>query len=112
MFCFARSSKIIIFELFCYIFTLFSSFSLTRSLLIPYEYVSIELTVSFYHHLNLKHCQKEKIKKVIRLMKDALGGKIMKQFLGLRAKTYNYLIDDENEDKKAKGTKRRVIKKN
>ena len=44
-------------------------------------------------------------------MKDALGGKIMKQFLRLRAKTYNYLIDDENEDKKAKGTKRRVIKK-
>ena len=44
-------------------------------------------------------------------MKDKLGGKIMKEFLGLRAKTYSYLIDDSSDDKKAKGTKRRAIKK-
>ena len=31
--------------------------------------------------------------------------KIMKNLVGLRAKTYSYLIDDDNEDKKAKGTK-------
>ena len=30
--------------------------------------------------------------KVIRLMKDRLGGKLMTKFIGLRAKTYNYLI--------------------
>ena len=29
----------------------------------------------------------------------------MKNLVGLRAKTYSYLIDDDNEDKKAKGTK-------
>ena len=53
---------------------------------------------------------KRKSKKIIGLMKDELGGKIMKQFVGLRAKTYSYLIDDGSEDKKAKGTKKCVIK--
>ena len=28
-------------------------------------------------------------------MKDQLGGKYMTKFFGLRAKTYNYLINDE-----------------
>ena len=54
---------------------------------------------------------KGKNKKVIGLMKDELGGKIMTKFVGLRAKTYSYLIDDSSEDKKAKGTKKCVIKR-
>ena len=54
---------------------------------------------------------KGKNKKIIELMKDKLGGKFMKEFLGLRAKTYSYLIDDGSEDKKAKGTKKCVMKK-
>ena len=44
-------------------------------------------------------------KKVIGLFKDELGGKIMKEFCALRAKTYTYLMDDDNEKKKAKGMK-------
>ena len=52
-----------------------------------------------------------KNKKVIELMKDELGGKIMKKIFGLRAKTYSYLIDDGSEDKKAKDTKKCVIKR-
>ena len=52
---------------------------------------------------------KGKNKKVIELMKDQLGRKIMTKFVGLRAKTYSYLIDDGSENK-AKGTKMCVIK--
>ena len=44
-------------------------------------------------------------------MKDELGGKVMIKFVRLRAKTYSYLIDDVSEDKKAKGTKKCVIKR-
>ena len=43
-------------------------------------------------------------------MKDELGGKI-EEFFGLKAKTYSYLIDDGGENKKAKDTKRSVIKR-
>ena len=42
-------------------------------------------------------------------MKDELGRQIMKEFVGLRAKTYSYLKDNNDEDKKAKG--RSVIKR-
>ena len=45
-------------------------------------------------------------------MKDELGGKIVKGFFGLRAKTYSYLKDSNEEDKKAKCRKKCVIKRN
>ena len=35
----------------------------------------------------------------------------MIEFVGLRAKTYRYLMDDDSEHKKAEGTKRCVIKR-
>ena len=44
-------------------------------------------------------------------MKGKLGGKIMKKFVGLRAKYYSYLMDDGSENKKAKDTKKCVIKR-
>ena len=50
-------------------------------------------------------------KKVIGLMKNELGGKIITDFITLRPKTYSYLPDDGKEDKKAKGIKKCVIKK-
>ena len=52
-----------------------------------------------------------KNKKVIELTKDELGGKIMTEFVALRPKTYAYLMDDDSEVKKAKGTKKCVIKR-
>ena len=51
-----------------------------------------------------------KNKKIIGLMKDELGGKIITEFVTLRPKTYSFLTDDGKEDKKAKGTKKCVIK--
>ena len=48
---------------------------------------------------------------MIGFIKDELGGKIMVEFVGLRPKTYSYLTDDGNSDKKAKGTKKYVIKR-
>ena len=52
-----------------------------------------------------------KNKKIIGLMKDKLGGKIITEFVTLRPKTYSFLTDDGKEDKKAKGTRKCVIKK-
>ena len=52
-----------------------------------------------------------KNKKVIGLMKDELGGKIITEFAKLRPETYSYSTDDGKEDKKAKGTKKCVIKR-
>ena len=40
-----------------------------------------------------------KNKKVIGIMKHELGGKILKEFVRLRTKTYSYLIDDSIENK-------------
>ena len=54
---------------------------------------------------------KGKNKKVIGLMKDELDRKILTKFVELRAKTYSYLIDDDRKDKKAKGTKKCVLKR-
>ena len=54
---------------------------------------------------------KGKYKKVIGLMKDELGGKTMIEFVGLGAKTYSLLIVGSSKDKKAKGTKKYVIKR-
>ena len=51
-----------------------------------------------------------KNKKVIVLFKDELGGKIMTEFIGLRVKTYAYLMDYNSEHKKAEGPKKCVIK--
>ena len=43
-------------------------------------------------------------------MKDELGGGIITEFVALRPKTYSYLTDECKENKKAKGTKKCVIK--
>ena len=53
---------------------------------------------------------KVKKKKVIGLMKDELGGGIITEFVALRPKTYSSITDDFIEMKKAKGTKKCLIK--
>ena len=54
---------------------------------------------------------KGKNRKVIGLMKDELGGGIITEFVALRPKTYSYTTDEFIEMKKAKGTKKCIIKK-
>ena len=48
--------------------------------------------------------------KIIVLMKDELSGQIMNEFVEL-ANSYNYLKDNNDEDKKSKGTKNCIIKR-
>ena len=44
-------------------------------------------------------------------MRNDLGGNVMTEFVALRPKTYSYLMDEGNSDKKVKGTKQCVIKR-
>ena len=50
-------------------------------------------------------------KKVIGFFKDELGGQIMTEFCELRAKAYPHRLDDDTKTKKAKGTKKRIVKR-
>ena len=50
-------------------------------------------------------------KKVIGLMKDELGGKIMTEFCALRNKMYAYKKMDNSEGKRCKGIKKCVVEK-
>ena len=50
-------------------------------------------------------------KKVIGLMKDELGRDIITEFVALRPKAYSYITNNFIEMKKAKGTKKCVVKK-
>ena len=52
-----------------------------------------------------------KNKNVNGLVKDEVGRKIMIEFVRLRAKSYTYLMDDDSKHKKAKRTKKCVIKR-
>ena len=45
------------------------------------------------------------------MFKNELRGKIINDFCTLRAQTHSYLMDDDSEVKKAKGTKMCVIKR-
>ena len=52
-----------------------------------------------------------KNKKVIGMMKDECGGKVMAEFVGLRAKLYSYKMHDSGkEEKRCKGVKQSVVK--
>ena len=52
-----------------------------------------------------------KNKEVIGLMKDELAGEIITEFIALRPKSYSHLTENDKIDKKAKGTKKCIIKK-
>ena len=50
-------------------------------------------------------------KKVLGMFKDEVGGKVIDEFVGLRAKLYSYRMLEGKESKKCKGVKKSVIKK-
>ena len=50
-------------------------------------------------------------RKLIELMKDGLGGKIMTEFAALRPKTNSYLMNDGWSDKRTKGNNKCVMKR-
>lgn len=49
--------------------------------------------------------------KVVGMFKDEAGGKIIEEFVGLRAKLYSYKILSGVEEKKCKGVKKPSVKK-
>ena len=49
-------------------------------------------------------------KKVLGMFKDEAGGKIIDEFVGLRAKLYSYKMFQGKESKKCKGIKKLVVK--
>ena len=51
-------------------------------------------------------------KKVLGMFKDEVKGKNIKEFVGLRAKLYSFIIEDGEENKKCKGVKKQVVKEN
>ena len=67
--------------------------------------------ISNYDEKDKRSLPIDKNKKVIDLLKDELGGKIMTAFCALRAKAYAYRLDDDTEKKKAKSTKKCIIKR-
>ena len=52
-----------------------------------------------------------KNKKVPGMMKDEAGGRIIEEFIGLRAKLYSYKMFNGKEEKKCKGIKKSVVRK-
>ena len=52
-----------------------------------------------------------KNKKVPAMMKDEAGGRIIEEFIGLRAKLYSYRVFEGKEEKKCKGIKKFVVRK-
>ena len=44
-------------------------------------------------------------------MKDESGGRIIEEFIGLRAKLYSYRMFEGKEEKKCKGIKKSVVRK-
>ena len=48
-------------------------------------------------------------KKVLGMFKDEAAGKIIKEFVGLRAKLYSFKMEEGGESKKCKGVKKQVV---
>ena len=77
----------------------------------PSEETKILLNIKNFSNYELDRPLPKGKKVVVLMKKDELGGKIMKELATLRPKTYSYLTDHNDEGKKAKDTKKCVIKR-
>ena len=73
--------------------------------------VEARFDTSAYSKTDLRPLPISLNKKVIGLMEDELGGKIMTEFVALRPKLCSYKKLDGSEDKKCNGIKKCVVKK-
>ena len=73
--------------------------------------VETRFDTSGYNKKDVRPLPIRKNKKVIGLMKDELGGKIMTGLVALGPKLYSYKVLGGSEDKKCKGIKKCVVKK-
>ena len=74
------------------------------------EDVESRFDTSGYRDDGLRPLPVGKNKKVIRLMKDELGGDIMRECVALRPKAYAYKVESK-ESRKCKGVKKCIVKK-
>ena len=73
--------------------------------------VETRFDTSGYNKKDVRPLPIGKNKKIIGLMKDELGGKIMTEFVALTLELYSYKVLGGSEDKKCKGIKKCVVKK-
>ena len=73
--------------------------------------VEILFDTSNYNKKDNRPLPTGKNKRVIGMFKDETGGKIMTEFCALGSKSYVYKLDDDTEHKKAKGTKKCIVKR-
>ena len=65
-----------------------------------FDFISHSAKSKYYDYLN---------KLFIGKMKDETGGVVIEEFVGLKAKMYSFLVDDNSEHKKAKGMNKTVV---
>ena len=63
----------------------------------------------FSHCLTKSEYYDDSNKLYIGKMKDVTAGVAIKEYVGLKPKMYSFLLDDNNEHKKAKGVNRNVV---
>ena len=80
-----------------------------------YKDIANDVEVSFdtckYNEKDGRPLPIPKNKKELGFFKDELDGKLLTEFLALRAKVYAYLLEDGSEHKKAKETNKCIVKK-
>ena len=63
----------------------------------------------FSNYSSKSKCYDHSNKLVVHKMKDETAGVVIEDFAGLKPKMYLYLVDDNNEHKKAKGINKNVV---